>query len=317
MGAAAGGLLAFTLAACGGGLGGGAVGLLRLFGETKLGAVGVFALCSALIVGTHAAVCWWAFAARPARARVVATQAPYLLTYATFAVWWPDPWWPLGYLGWAWGVLVALGVVTAWWLGGSRGRGRRSLVYLVAVTVLLGGNGAALGWHVWTRTRGFGLVGEQTPEAAVRALEATSCLSDTGRWYHKAGELVEADCPEGQSYSLRYQGVHDEEFDTLITDPQPRGAFARWWDVQNTYAYLITLQLSPKDRRDDGNRVVLTYSVEFASEGRFMPGDRRFQIDKSAETWVITVERVTFGGWKVAMIEVREPIVITDRGTMP
>ncbi|MEU8078340.1 hypothetical protein AB0B31_23175 [Catellatospora citrea] len=51
--------------------------------------------------------------------------------------------------------------------------------------------------------------------------------------------------------------MHDEEFDTLITDPQPRGAFARWWDVQNTYAYLIALQLSPKDRRDDGDRVEL------------------------------------------------------------
>lgn len=86
-----------------------------------------------------------------------------------------------------------------WWTA----RPRRSAGYLMAVLVLLGGNLLAVGDHVWSRTRGFGLVGEQSPEAAMHALEATSRLSELGEWHSKAGHLSEADCPEGERYSLR------------------------------------------------------------------------------------------------------------------
>jgi hypothetical protein len=61
--------------------------------------------------------------------------------------------------------------------------------------------------------------------------------------------------------------------------------------------------------------VVLTYSVELDTEGGFIPGDRRFRLDKATETWRITVEQVALGGWKVSHIEVVDPIKVTDRGT--
>ncbi|MEV4411398.1 hypothetical protein [Catellatospora sp. NPDC049609] len=347
VGVAIGGLFVFMVAACGGGLAGGALGLLKFFGETKLGEVGIFAACTALVVSGHAVVCWWAFAGRPARARVAVTQMPFLLTYAVFSLaWMRDPSWPWGYLLWGWAVLAVLGGLTAWRMGASRAtanlplaqlkfapfgnkssggglrrwwsaRLRRRKAYLVAVLVLLGGNLVALGDHLWTRTRRFGLVGGQSPEAAINALEATSCLSELGEWHHKAGHLSEADCPEGESYGLRYQGVHDDDFDSLITSEQPRGAFARWWDVQRDYGYHVTLRLRPKDRSTDGGRAVLTYEVEWASEGRFMPGDRRFKLDKSTETWVVTAVKVPLGGWKVATIDVPDPIGIVDQGVMP
>ncbi|MBV1851889.1 hypothetical protein [Catellatospora tritici] len=154
VGAATGGLFVSLLAACLGGLFGGVAGLFHMFGETQLDNVATFAACSAAVVGTHAVACWWSLVAQPDRVRLVVVHTPWLLTYLAFAVRWPDPWWPLGYLGWAWAALAAAGVVTARWLGGSRGRGRRSLVYLLVMLALVGTNGAALGWHVWTRTRG-------------------------------------------------------------------------------------------------------------------------------------------------------------------
>ncbi|MDI1466286.1 hypothetical protein QEZ54_35445 [Catellatospora sp. KI3] len=314
VGAAAGGLFVLVLATCVGGALGGGAGLFHMYGESQLGAVAAFAAMSALVVGSHSAVCCWAYVTRPGPVRLVVAHVPWLMTYLVFAVRWPDPWWPLGYLGWAWAALAAAGVLTAWWLGGSRGRGRGSLVYALVMVVLLGGNTMALGWHIWTRTRGFGLVGELSPEAAVRALEATSCLSETGRWYHDAGVMVEADCPDGESYSLRYQGVHDDAFDTLITNAQPRQAFARWWMVQDTYRYHVVLGLWSQGRRAQGSAVVLTYRVEWASDGRFMPGDRRFELDRASETWTVTVVQVAMGGWKVDRIDVPEPIQVADRG---
>lgn len=87
--------------------------------------------------------------------------------------------------------------------------------------------------------------------------------------------------------------------------------------MQRYYGYHVTLRPRPKDRSTDGGRAVLTYEVEFASEGKFLPGDRRFKLDKSTETWVVTAVEVPIGGWKVATIDVRDPIVIQDRGVMP
>ncbi|WP_203832362.1 hypothetical protein, partial [Catellatospora citrea] len=262
-GVAIGGLV-FVMAACLGGAAGAGVGLFRLFGETKLSTVATFGICCALVVGTHAVVIWWAIAARPGRASVVATQVPYLMTYCAFAVWWPDPWWPLGYLAWGWAACTAVGVLTAWWLHGLRSGPRRAIVYLCALAVLVGGNTIAVGAHVWTRTRGFGLAGELTPSAAVQALEATSCLSDTGDFYHKAGEMTLAECPTGENHHERYEGVHDEEFDELITSDQPRAAWEKWWTVQNVYGYFVELRFKLHEQQEHGETVVMTFNVEFA-----------------------------------------------------
>ncbi|MEU8006269.1 hypothetical protein AB0B66_34360 [Catellatospora sp. NPDC049111] len=106
-------------------------------------------------------------------------------------------------------------------------------------------------------------------------------------------------------------------FDELITSDQPKAAFAKWWEVQNAYGYFVELGLKQRDQRKEGANVVMTYDVQFASEGRFMPGDRMFHVSKSAETWSITLTEVLFGGWKVSRIDVLDPVGISDRGVMP
>lgn len=99
VGVAVGGLFVFMVAACGGGLLGGGAGLLKFFGETRLGEVGLFAASVALVASSHGAACWWALTARPSRGRIAVTQVPFLLAFAVFGlVWIPDPSWPWGYL---------------------------------------------------------------------------------------------------------------------------------------------------------------------------------------------------------------------------
>jgi hypothetical protein len=311
------GAVLLAVAACCTGVLGALLGLFSLFGTDDLGGVVWFALGAAALVSAHVGTSWWSITRRPGARLTTITQTPYAVAYGAFLVWWWHRY-PLGYLIWATAVLAGFSWLLAWWLLGDVGKPKRAIVFLSLVGALIAGNGGVIAWQIWHDTRGFGLQGEETPWQAFDAVAATSCLSNID-FYHKAGNMTEAHCPSGpEHYRDRYRpdGGHDTDFDEMLTEAQPREAFAKWWGIQHTYDYSVSLRFWDRGEKRDGDTATLTQEVELLAHGA-MPGDKLPHFDKLRETWEITLTKVAFGGWKVSHISIIDPITVTDSIVVP
>lgn len=264
----------------------------------------------------HGFTTWWLLTSDPRQplSRWFIAHPPYLLMWAMTYLWWKHPWDggapSLWYLPWAGALLIGLSLVWLWWLDGDRSKPRRAIVLLTSMAVLIGGTTAGGFTIAWRSTGGFGLQGQPEPYQAIEALIAESCVfSDHG--YRVGGEWRPADCP---------QDAHGPGADlgTWTTNSQPREALNHWWTYYQQFGYMPPLEydwrIDIEDQGDGVAKAVITVTLPPAAAGQNLaqlePDELWCTTSGRTETWQLQLEEVTFGGWKVARVDVANPITV-------
>jgi hypothetical protein len=313
-----------VLAACGAGVLGGLLGLFKLYGEAHLGEIPNLMLVAGLVVGGHAASLVWALQARVGWVATVLTQAPFLVTYALIPFWYNGDRFPLWYFVWTAAALSAVAWLVTWYLRDTRS-GRRALIFLGVLTVLVAGNGAAVFGLTWHNTNGFGLRGGDSPWGTIGTLTASTCRSEFQTYFY-AGKLRRANCPSGPAYRAVGDQHDNALFDSMLSSDQPRAAFERWWDRSKKYGVVLyfkytvagaTVDGKPVEEQQHvgGGTVVVKLTCELTLNiSDDAPDDAPLNVkypmavDKSQEDWTVTLHTVLAGGWKVSRIDVPDPV---------
>ncbi|MCW6008226.1 hypothetical protein K1W54_27325 [Micromonospora sp. CPCC 205371] len=304
----------------------GAVGLYLLAskagliadGDGGLGELAGLAVVLLLVAAGHVGASVWAWRIRPKLVAVALTQAPHVAAYAAVPFWWSATW-PVWFILWAAAALAAAGWLTVWFLTVPT-VARRAVVYLTAMAVLLAVNIGGIFATGWDRTNGFGWKGQPTPWAAFIALTATSCLADHG-FHNNGSRVVEADC--ALTADRDYTGYYDKpRFDNQLADEQPREAFQKWWGWNRDYQLSFRLSWDQHTTTVDGKQIPFplpdeisgtTATIEYVLtiESALHAGpDEPYTMtaDTITETWHVQFKTVAIGGWKVARIDIPDPI---------
>jgi hypothetical protein len=318
-----GGVLVAGVAGCAAGAAAGGIGLFTLFGEARLKDVAGFAVLVALLAAGSAGALVWAATARPGTASTTVVLAPFGLAWVSFVPWYRLRF-PFWYIGWAAYGLLALAAATVWYGRGERRDPRRAVAYLVTVAAVVVVNGAGVAAVVWTNTNGFGLRGQPAPWTAFDALTRTSCLADYDS-YRRGSRLVQAQCPSGPDADY-YAGAYDVRgFDELLCSEQPRAAFDKWWkwnrELRIEFVLVFDYDTVTIDSREidppfpasaggsEAMMVVTTQLTEVARSDTSIAQQARFL--QAEETWIVRLETVPLGGWKVCRIDVTGPITVS------
>lgn len=274
------------------------------------------------LIGAHGVTVWWLWTHPLPRWRGwvqwIAGQLPFLITYPLTYQWyfgtferWKEP--SLWVLPWVFAASAAVVGLLVWWLHGELRNPRRALALIAGLAVLAAANVAGVLKVEFDSGYSGGLVGEENPRDAFGAAAALSCLNGIGGdWYHRRGELVEADCPSGNTAGNRYRpdGGHDPELASVLDGDQPWQTFRRWWQLQHDYHYFTLIDFTAEEPEVTGDTASLAVVAELRVHN-IAPGQPRFKIDQDREVWLVTLTRATLGGWKISHIEVPDPIEIT------
>jgi len=107
---------------------------------------------------------------------------------------------------------------------------------------------------VFRATEGLGLQGPETPEAAVLAMTANSCLFEHD-WYHRGGKPVAADCPDWSSEP-------GTDLSRYLVGDQPLRAIGPWYQRYRTFEALPRLRYEYPVVEHVGGAVTARLEVE-------------------------------------------------------
>jgi hypothetical protein len=315
--AVGGGFVVLGLLLCGGMVG---PTVLSVAGDMAEVLVGVFILTVAL--AGQAVTTWWGWRRRSHWTRWILTQVPYLVVYVMLYVWYGVGWSiedggppSLWFLPWAGVAGVAMSWLWVWWLDyGERRNPKRAIVFLSLAGVMVAGNGAAAAAVVLRATEGLGLRGPGTPEAAVLAMTANSCLF-AHDWYHRGGAPMSADCPD-------WSNGPGTDLGWYLAGGQPLQALGHWYQRYRAFEALPRLHYEYPVVEHVGGAVTARLEVELPmrAEGQDLsalkPEERWCLPDGRQETWRILLESTIGGGWKVARLEIDNKIdVVPFKGS--
>jgi hypothetical protein len=126
----------------------------------------------------------------------------------------------------------------------------------------------------------------------------------------KGGKYVEANCPNGTEHA-------SPDLGQVITSDQPREALTPWHQRHRQFQYLPRLENQPAIVEHQGAnnaRVLLTVTQPMTGDGQDLNAIPTAEFwclpSGREETWIIHLETVFLGGWKVSKVEVQKPVQV-------